>query len=83
MGLAVAGLVPAIAGAQTVDAIVAKHLAARGGAERIAAIESLRMTAKARAQGGREAVVIREIKRPDRIRSSSAGNPWKAAKPGS
>jgi hypothetical protein len=68
IGLAVAGLAPVVAGAQTVDEIVAKHLEARGGASRIAAIESLRMTAKARAQGGREAVVVREVKRPDRFR---------------
>ena len=68
MGLAVASLVPVIASAQTVDEIVAKHLAARGGAGKIAAIGSLRMTAKARAEGGREAVVVREVKRPDRIR---------------
>ncbi len=68
MGLAVASLVPVMASAQTVDEIVAKHLAARGGAGKIAAIESLRMTAKARAEGGREAVVVREVKRPDRIR---------------
>jgi hypothetical protein len=68
MGLALASLVPAIASAQTVDEIVAKHLAARGGAGRIAAIESLRMTAKARAEGGREAILVREVKRPDRIR---------------
>ncbi len=68
MGLAVAVLLPAVAGAQTVDEIVAKHLAARGGAARIAAIETLRMTAKARGQGGREAIVIREVKRPGRLR---------------
>jgi hypothetical protein len=68
IGLAVAGLAPVVASAQTVDEIVAKHLEARGGASRIAAIESLRMTAKARAQGGREAVVVREVKRPDRFR---------------
>jgi hypothetical protein len=68
MGLAVAGLVPVVAGAQTVDELVAKHLAARGGAGKIAAIESLRMAAKARAQGGREAIVVREMKRPGRIR---------------
>lgn len=68
MGLAVASLVPVIASAQTVDEIVAKHLAARGGAGKIAAIESLRITAKARAEGAREAVVVREVKRPDRIR---------------
>jgi hypothetical protein len=60
MGLAVASLVPVIASAQTVDEIVAKHLAARGGAGKIAAIESLRMTAKARAEGGREAIVVRD-----------------------
>ncbi len=63
-----AALLPAAAGAQTVDEIVAKHLAARGGAARIAAIETLRMTAKARGQGGREAIVVREIRRPGRIR---------------
>jgi len=68
MGLAVASLVPVVAGAQTADDLVAKHVAARGGAGRIAAIESLRMTAKARAQGGREAIVVREMKRPGRIR---------------
>jgi hypothetical protein len=66
--LVAAGLVPAIAGAQTVDDVVAKHLLARGGASRIAAIESLRMTAKARAEGGREAVVVREVQRPGRLR---------------
>ena len=68
IGFAVAGLLPATAGAQTVDEIVAKHLAARGGADRIAAIESLRMTGKARAPEGREAVVVREVKRPGRLR---------------
>lgn len=69
LGLAAASLVPAIAAAQAVDEIVAKHLAARGGAARIAAIESLRTTAKVKAEGGREAVVVREIKRPGRIRA--------------
>jgi len=68
IGLAVASLAPVLANAQTLDEIVAKHLAARGGAARIAAITSLRTTAKARAQGGREAIVVRELKRPDRIR---------------
>lgn len=61
-------LLPAAGAAQTVDDIVAKHLAARGGAARIEAIVSLRMTGKARARG-REALVVREIKRPGRIRT--------------
>ncbi len=68
IGVAVASLLPVVASAQTVDEIVAKHLAARGGAAKIAAIESLRTTAKARGPEGREAIVVREVKRPDRIR---------------
>jgi outer membrane lipoprotein-sorting protein len=60
-------LVPSAAG-QTVDEIVARHIAARGGAARLAAVQSVRMTAKARAQGGRQALVVREVKRPGKIR---------------
>jgi hypothetical protein len=67
--LVVANLLPADSAAQTVDEIVARHLAARGGAARIEAIQSLRMTGKARASGGREALVVREIKRPGRVRT--------------
>jgi hypothetical protein len=66
--LVVASLLPAAGAAQTLDE-VARHLAARGGAARIEAIQSLRMTGKARASGGREALVVREIKRPGRIRT--------------
>jgi hypothetical protein len=65
----VASLLPAGATAQTLDEIVAKHIAARGSAARIEAIQSLRMTGKARASGGREALVVREIKLPGRIRT--------------
>jgi hypothetical protein len=64
-----AWLLPAAGATQTVDEIVARHLAARGGAARIEAIQSLRMTGKARASGGREALVVREIKRPGRVRT--------------
>jgi len=67
--IVVASLLPATAATQTVDEIVARHLAARGGAARIEAIQSLRMTGKARASGGREALVVREIKRPGRVRT--------------
>jgi hypothetical protein len=67
--LALASLLPVAAAAQTVDEIVAKHLAARGGVARIEGVQSLRMTGKARASGGREALVVREIKRPGRIRT--------------
>jgi hypothetical protein len=67
--LVVAGLLPTAGAAQTMDDIVAKHLAARGGAAKIEAIQSLRMTGKARGPGAREALVVREIKRPGRIRT--------------
>jgi hypothetical protein len=63
-----AAVLTAPAGAQTVDEIVSKYVAARGGAAKLAAVQSVRMTAKARAPGGREAVVVREVKRPGRIR---------------
>jgi hypothetical protein len=56
--------------AQTVDDIVAKHVTARGGREALAAVRTLRMTGRARAGPGREAIVRREIARPGRIRTA-------------
>jgi hypothetical protein len=67
--LAVAGLIPTNAGAQTVDEIVAHHIEARGGLERIEAVRSIRMTGRANAGPGRDAIVQREIERPGRIRT--------------
>jgi len=52
----------------TVDDIVARHVAARGGREALAAIRSLRMTGRA-TEAGRVAVVRREIARPGHIRT--------------
>jgi hypothetical protein len=52
-----------------VDEIVARHLAARGGREALAALRSVRMTGRAFAGPGREAIVRREIARPGRIRT--------------
>ena len=54
---------------QTVDEIVARHVAARGGREALAAVRTLRMTGRATAGPGREAIVRREIARPGRIRT--------------
>ncbi len=62
-------LLPAYAPAQTVDEIVAKHLAARGGREALAAVKTLRMSGHATAGPGREAIVRREVARPGRIRT--------------
>ena len=60
---------PTTATAQTVDEIVARHVAARGGREALAAVRTVRMTGRATAGPGREAIVRREIARPGRIRT--------------
>jgi hypothetical protein len=67
--LAAALLVPAAVAAQTVDEVVARYVAARGGREALAAVKTLRMTGRATAGSGREAIVRREIARPGRIRT--------------
>ena len=67
--LALLGLLASPAAAQSVDEIVARHIEARGGAERWQALRSLRMTGRAIAGPGREALVTREIKRPGRVRT--------------
>ena len=59
----------AAAPAPTVDEIVARHVAARGGARALAAVRTLRMTGHANAGPGRVAIVRREIARPGRIRT--------------
>jgi hypothetical protein len=62
-------LAPTAVPAQTVDEIVARHVAARGGREALAAVRTLRMTGRATAGPGREAIVRREVARPGRIRT--------------
>jgi outer membrane lipoprotein-sorting protein len=58
-----------------VDQIVDAHLAARGGVERIQALQSIRATGTATASGGRIARVMQEMKRPGfyRLEFSSQG----------
>ena len=60
---------PSALPAQTVDEIVARNVAARGGREALAAVRTLRMTGLATAGPGRTAIVRREIARPGRIRT--------------
>jgi hypothetical protein len=68
--LAIAALLAAAtAPAQTLDQIVARHVQARGGKEALAAIRTLRMTGRASAGPGRQAIVRREVARPGRIRT--------------
>jgi hypothetical protein len=59
----------AAAPAPTVDEIVARHVAARGGQRALSAVRTLRMTGRAFAGPGREAIVRREVARPGRIRT--------------
>ena len=48
---------------------MARHVAARGGREALAAVRTLRMSGRANAGPGRKAIVRREIARPGRIRT--------------
>ena len=52
----------------TVDDIVARHIAARGGADKLHALQSMRATGSVDAGGGKVGRIVREIKRPGRIR---------------
>jgi hypothetical protein len=75
-GLAWAGVVTLLAShagaAETVDEVVARHIAARGGAKKILAIQSLRMTGRAASGPGKVALVSRQVKRPGRLRNEVA-----------
>jgi len=62
-------LAASLAGAETVDEIVTRYVAGRGGREALAAVRTLRMTGRLVAGPGREAIVRREIARPNRIRT--------------
>jgi hypothetical protein len=65
-GLILAVLAGPVA-AQTVDEIIARSLEARGGLEKLKAVQSIRMTGRVSA-GDRKATMVVEVKRPARIR---------------
>jgi outer membrane lipoprotein-sorting protein len=56
------------AGAQTVDQIIARYLQARGGLEKIRAVQSLRFTGSL-SLGDVQAPLVMELKRPHRMRT--------------
>jgi outer membrane lipoprotein-sorting protein len=56
------------AGAQTVDEIVARHVAARGGLDKIASLQTIRMTGTMTMGPGLEVPFVLEMKRPNRMR---------------
>jgi outer membrane lipoprotein-sorting protein len=68
IALAAALALTAPAAAQTVDEIIAKNIEAHGGAEKMKAAESLRMTGKMALGQGIEAPVVMEQKRPASFR---------------
>jgi hypothetical protein len=66
--VALAGLVAAPARAQTVDDIVRRYVEARGGAARLRAVESLRMTGTIELPEVKAPYLL-ELKRPNRMRT--------------
>jgi outer membrane lipoprotein-sorting protein len=68
VALAAIGTVVSAAAPPTVDSIVADYVRARGGLEKIRSVQTLRQTGRAIAEPGREAPVLRELKRPNKIR---------------
>ncbi len=66
--LLVAGLAGAAVQAQTADEIINKHLEARGGKDKIKAVQAERMTGKMVMGQGMEAPVTMEMARPNKMR---------------
>lgn len=66
--LLVAGLAGAAVQAQTADEIINKHLQARGGKDKIKAVQSERMTGKMVMGQGMEAPIVMEMARPNKMR---------------
>ncbi len=65
--IAVLFLFPVAAGAQTADEIVNKAVAARGGADKIKAVQSERVTGRITFTGGLEGTFVLELKRPRKM----------------
>ena len=59
----------AVAHAQTVDEVLAKHFEAQGGIEKLKAVQSMRMTGKMTIGPGMEAPFVVEKKRPGKTRT--------------
>jgi outer membrane lipoprotein-sorting protein len=68
MGLLVLALPALPAAAQTVDELIAKNIEARGGMEKMKAVQGIRMTGKMMMGPGMEAPLTLEIKRPHNVR---------------
>jgi hypothetical protein len=69
LALALAAVFPAEVRAETLDSLIARHVEARGGRERLESIRTLWASGRALAGPGREALVTREVRTPGRIRT--------------
>jgi outer membrane lipoprotein-sorting protein len=65
--LAICFLVPVVASAQTAEEIIAKSLAARGGIEKIKAVQSERVSGSVSFAPGLEGAFVVELKRPHKM----------------
>ncbi|MGB3563061.1 MAG: hypothetical protein WBH75_13855 [Thermoanaerobaculia bacterium] len=73
LGLALAvALAGCTQAADPLESLIARHVEARGGMERLEAIRTLRASGRASAGPGREALVTREVRPPGRIRTEFA-----------
>ncbi|MEX2661938.1 MAG: hypothetical protein WD227_08410 [Vicinamibacterales bacterium] len=68
LGLGIALAIAAPAAAQSVDEIIARHVEAMGGMEKIKGVTSVRMTGTMGLGQGIEAPIVLEIKRPNALR---------------
>jgi outer membrane lipoprotein-sorting protein len=66
--LFLAGLIGSAAWAQTADEIIQKNIDAKGGRDKMKAVQSIRMSGKMTMGGGMEAPVVREMARPNKLR---------------
>ena len=67
-GLALAALVAVPASAQTLDEVLAKNFKAKGGLDKIKAVQTIRMTGTMTVGPGIEAPFVLEQKRPNMLR---------------
>jgi len=68
LSLITAAVMALPASAQTVDEIIAKHIQARGGLEKLKAVKTVRYTGKMTVGPGLEAPAVMEQKRPNSVR---------------
>lgn len=68
LGLVAAGGLALPATGQTVDELIAKNIAARGGLAKLRAVTSLRMSGRMTMGPGVEAPILLELKRPSSVR---------------